>query len=527
MTREELLERIKGNEWSAVEFKEARRAVPKSAYETVSAFANTHGGWLVFGVGESPDGYQVVGVEHVDRVQSDFLSALRADNKVNHDIHAQAFKFDFDGKTVLAFHIPEAHRESKPVYLNGDIRRTFSRRGGCNVRGTMPEIERLLRDASSDRWDTQTFAFPLDEAFDEESVKWYRALFDRCNPGHEESLTDREFLRRWGYVLMADGVPQPTRAAVMVFGSAVAMHHMLPRPTLDVQWIPASLRDPMPETRWLDRVVFEDNLIVTWRGLVTRYVQKAEKPFSIDPHTLLRNDAPPEYRVFREAAVNLLIHQDYADHSRKAVIKFYRDAIQLWNPGDVFGPDVDLLAPGEKDVRNPRIVAAFRRLGLCEQAGTGMRMVVDQWQHIGHPTPTYDNDRTHKAFDMRLPTQPPTQSGAHSSAQSGVESGVESGAQSRAQSGAEPATQLATQSTDPVVRLMAHLVAGDKSSGELRDALGIHHRPTFRKNYLRPGLQQGAIERTIPEIPSSPLQKYRLTEKGRAQVAAHLKGLDT
>ena len=46
MTRSELIGRLKKYEWSDVEFKEARNAAPKAAYETVSAFANTAGGWL-------------------------------------------------------------------------------------------------------------------------------------------------------------------------------------------------------------------------------------------------------------------------------------------------------------------------------------------------------------------------------------------------------------------------------------------------------------------------------------------------
>jgi ATP-dependent DNA helicase RecG len=61
----------------------------------------------------------------------------------------------------------------------------------------------------------------------------------------------------------------------------------------------------------------------------------------------------------------LLIHQDYADHSRKAVIKFFHDGIQLWNPGDVFGDDRHLLLPGEKEVRNPGIAGAMRRIFVC------------------------------------------------------------------------------------------------------------------------------------------------------------------
>ena len=50
MTRGDLIERLSKYEWSDVEFKEARNAAPRSAYETVSAFANTSEGWLVFGL---------------------------------------------------------------------------------------------------------------------------------------------------------------------------------------------------------------------------------------------------------------------------------------------------------------------------------------------------------------------------------------------------------------------------------------------------------------------------------------------
>jgi len=48
MTKNELIERLKGYEWNDVEFKRARRGVPEDAYSTVSAFANTSGGWLIF-----------------------------------------------------------------------------------------------------------------------------------------------------------------------------------------------------------------------------------------------------------------------------------------------------------------------------------------------------------------------------------------------------------------------------------------------------------------------------------------------
>jgi ATP-dependent DNA helicase RecG len=54
---------------------------------------------------------------------------------------------------------------------------------------------------------------------------------------------------------------------------------------------------------------------------------------------------------------------------------------------------------------------------------------------------------------------------------------------------------------------------GEKSSQELRLALGLKHRHTFRENYLHPAINKGLIEYTIPEKPGSRLQKYRLTKK--------------
>jgi len=78
MNRDELMERLKGYEWNDIEFKEAQREVPNSAYETVSAFANTAGGWLAFGVRQNDGSHEIIGVVEVDRVQNDFLSTLRS-----------------------------------------------------------------------------------------------------------------------------------------------------------------------------------------------------------------------------------------------------------------------------------------------------------------------------------------------------------------------------------------------------------------------------------------------------------------
>ena len=399
MEKAELIERLKGYEWTDIEFKEARRDVPKSAYETVSAFANTEGGWLVFGIRDGAGGFEIVGVLEVDKVQNDFLSVLRSGQKLNRVVAAKERLIEEDGKALLVFHIPEARRQDKPVYLGGDIRKSFIRRGAGDERCTPAEIERLLRDAADERYDAATVDLDPGRCFDDESVRWYRTRF---YPDHDESLSHPEFLHHWGLIVETGGRLLPTHAAVLLFGADPAFRQVLPRPVVDCQWRRGDWSEEVQEERWADRLVIETNLVKTWRALVERYLQRAEKPFSVDPETLQRIDRPPDYVAFREAAINLLIHQDYADHTRKPSIRFFDDRTLLWNPGDAFASAEELLDPGEKEVRNPRIVSAFRRIGLSEQAGTGIRAIFDRWRGLGRVPPVVENDRTRKAFQLTL-----------------------------------------------------------------------------------------------------------------------------
>ena len=53
---------------------------------------------------------------------------------------------------------------------------------------------------------------------------------------------------------------------------------------------------------------------------------------------------------------------------------------------------------------------------------------------------------------------------------------------------------------------------------EIQKRLKLKGRANFEERYLKPALQAGFIELTIPDKPRSRLQKYRRTDKGRALV---------
>lgn len=84
----------------------------------------------------------------------------------------------------------------------------------------------------------------------------------------------------------------------------------------------------------------------------------------------------------------------------------------------------------------------------------------------------------------------------------------------------DPVTDLVS---DPVKKLLSALhVYGPLKISDLMTEVGLVHKATFRANYLRPALAADLIEMTNPESPSSPAQKYRLTQHGK-RIAARLK----
>lgn len=69
--------------------------------------------------------------------------------------------------------------------------------------------------------------------------------------------------------------------------------------------------------------------------------------------------------------------------------------------------------------------------------------------------------------------------------------------------------QVSDQDKSPIERLLSALGNDTLSAADLMARLGLSHKPTFRKNYLNPALEQKLIERTIPGKPNSKNQKYR------------------
>ncbi len=66
----------------------------------------------------------------------------------------------------------------------------------------------------------------------------------------------------------------------------------------------------------------------------------------------------------------------------------------------------------------------------------------------------------------------------------------------------------------PQVRLLLSQVAGEMSREQLQSACELKDRKSFTARYLKPALEAGYIEMSIPNKPRSRSQRYRLTRLG-------------
>ena len=85
---------------------------------------------------------------------------------------------------------------------------------------------------------------------------------------------------------------------------------------------------------------------------------------------------------------------------------------------------------------------------------------------------------------------------------------TKAGPESRAQSGAQSGAQSRA--------VLTALTEGPRSASELVELLRLGTKTGAFKRSMKNLLEQGCIAYTIPNKPTSRLQKYRLTDRGRA-----------
>jgi ATP-dependent DNA helicase RecG len=94
----------------------------------------------------------------------------------------------------------------------------------------------------------------------------------------------------------------------------------------------------------------------------------------------------PEIAV-RELVANALIHQDFAESGTSVMIELYEDRMEISNPGKSFIPPDRFI--DEYQSRNERLADLMRRLGICEEKGSGIDKVIQAVEAYQLPAPDF------------------------------------------------------------------------------------------------------------------------------------------
>lgn len=94
----------------------------------------------------------------------------------------------------------------------------------------------------------------------------------------------------------------------------------------------------------------------------------------------------PEIAV-RELVANALIHQDFNESGTSVMVEIYDDRMEISNPGKPFiSPDRFI---DEYRSRNERLADLMRRLGICEEKGSGVDKVIQAAEAFQLPAPDF------------------------------------------------------------------------------------------------------------------------------------------
>jgi len=397
MNKQELIEKLQDIEWEDFEVKEAKSEVPKSSWESVSAFSNTAGGWLVFGVKKTGKEYELLGVSNPEKISQDFLGVLRSGNKFNRKITSKAKKYSISGKIILAFYIEQKHPREKPIYYDNQ-KNTFIRAGGADQRATQEEIDNFYRTSSFEEKDKELTGLTYDN-LDKDAVAQYRNFFIQVNPAHRyNTLKDLDFLEKMG-VIKDNKV---TFGGLLIFGKEDDLQDLISNYRIEYLEIAGTSYENAP-TKYNYRLSSERNLFFTFFDIYEKLLKQIEIPFSVKQG--VRDDDPPHLQAIREALVNLIIHTDYFSLQNPR-IRVFSDRLEFFNPG-ALPKKIELILTEDFSLpRNPIIAKAFRFLRFSENIGSGFHKMINGWNKRYKIKPIIDGD-----FDYYKITFPLTKDG--------------------------------------------------------------------------------------------------------------------
>ena len=392
MEMQELKSMIYQGEKVDIECKKAESSVPKSAYESYSAFANTKGGYIILGVKEDKsktkpeERFVLQGIENPEKQREDFWNTING-SKVNVNIlkDENVYVVEEEGISLIVIHVPRAEFNMRPVYVGENpYKGTYKRNHEGDYHATEHEVRGMIRDQNPDGNDSLILEYYTMDDIDKETLRKYRQIFEIRNEGHVwNSLDDKTFLEKLGGYRKdrRTGIEGLTLAGLMMFGTGQAIREEFSNVFMDYR----NETEVTVDVRWNDRITYdgtwENNLFNFFSKVTPKLTEDLPKPFKLEGFQ--RIDETPVHKAVREAFVNLIIHADYLMDAGTLKIIKKNKGFEFTNPGILKLPIEDIFRGGNSKPRNPHMQTMLRMVGFGDNAGSGFPTILATWKKEG------------------------------------------------------------------------------------------------------------------------------------------------
>jgi ATP-dependent DNA helicase RecG len=481
---------VKEGEGPALEFKRSTGEL-KEGMQTLCAFLNGDGGRLLFGV--RPDG-TIEGQIVSDQTLRDIAQAA---DRFEPAIHVAIHRIKVKAGREVVLTAVEGGTDLRPFAYEG---RAYERVGSTTRRMPQARYERLLveRGHAKRRWENLPAEGLALKDLDRKEILRTRELAIQQNRISPDTRRDSgEVLDRLG--LRANKIF--TQAAQVLYGKRFLPDY--PQCLLKMgRFRGTEITGEIVDNRQEQMNAF---------GVVREGMAFLERTMPLGARfpegKIFREDRfPVPLDALREILLNAVMHRDYSHHSGYVAIVVFDDRIEIRSYGRLpTGITVDQLS-GRHDSKptNPLIAGAFHRTGAVEVWGRGTNRVIALCRKHGAAPPMFEERQGFLVVSFRAPLVVGGAAGTSRGRTALVSGQPESQPESRPESQPESLDRRVLGLLEPQALSKAEISAnlGQKAvSGQLNKV-------------IRALMRQGLIEYTLPDKPSSRLQKYRLTPAG-------------
>lgn len=392
MTPWEVEELAAAGETLRVEFKRgARRSLNDDMIvEAVTCLANGEGGTLCLGI---EDDGTITGLEprHGEVTQPHLLQAMIV-NRTEPPVATLVELVVVKDRTVAVINVPDA---DSPVGTSGGryVRRRLDAAGRPEC-APYPLHEMLSAGLSSQGRDYA--ATPARGAvYEDLDPAEFERFREMCGSlrgdGVLASATDHDILR--ALRLLGPGSDEVTLGAVLLFGTEAALQRFVP----SAEVIFTELRE--------GQIITSEVLRAPLLRAATRLydliaVRNTEQEVFVGLHRVGIRRVPET--VIREVIANALVHRDYASPGPTS-IQLDEDSFRVSSPGG-FPPGITLdNLLDDSRPRSPIVADAFKRAGIVDRAGRGVREIYEQLLRAGRGEPDYSRS-TSTSVIVSVPT---------------------------------------------------------------------------------------------------------------------------